>query len=467
MTESTNAKPRVLIVGAYERDNFGDLLFLLVTERHLGDAEVVAAAPFESDMTELLDRHVPAYGPLLAREKFDVIWTAGGQVGGIDVRNAYRLSAPPEEYEAFERGSAQERARLLQERLGTDRPVVSPYMPSPSAYPLNDDAITVLNSVGLAGIRGVSRSRREELITLLRDATHISVRDKESSDFLTSLGIEHSLVPDVVHAISVHHPAARDPGSDLAIFQSSSQILRRFGVPEVGAALARSRQLKGLRIRLLAAGTATGHDSFEDFEELIHHVRKHAPRTDIEVIRDRRPLDLVDHISRARVVIGTSLHVRIISCAYGIPRVTLRRTKPTRYARVWDPDMPYDVTLPRLDDAIEQALAAGERPEVAARAADLTRLAYENLESLADRVLTAARTQTEEDRELRRKLRARNQVTLREHRFGCESEISKLEESLAKAKRELSTIRSSRTYRLAQRLARVYRAVRPGGARRS
>jgi hypothetical protein len=25
--------PRVLLVGAYERDNFGDLLFLLVTER--------------------------------------------------------------------------------------------------------------------------------------------------------------------------------------------------------------------------------------------------------------------------------------------------------------------------------------------------------------------------------------------------------------------------------------------------
>jgi hypothetical protein len=74
---------RVLLAGAYERDNFGDLLFLLVTERYLDGAEVVAAAPFSADMRALVDRHVPAYGPLLRDEAFDAIWTVGGQVGRI------------------------------------------------------------------------------------------------------------------------------------------------------------------------------------------------------------------------------------------------------------------------------------------------------------------------------------------------------------------------------------------------
>jgi hypothetical protein len=54
--------PRVLLVGAYERDNFGDLLFLLVTERYLEGADVVAAAPFSADMRHLLGREIPAYG---------------------------------------------------------------------------------------------------------------------------------------------------------------------------------------------------------------------------------------------------------------------------------------------------------------------------------------------------------------------------------------------------------------------
>ena len=45
MTAEAIDGPRVLAVGAYERDNVGDLLFLLVTERYLRGAQVVAAAP--------------------------------------------------------------------------------------------------------------------------------------------------------------------------------------------------------------------------------------------------------------------------------------------------------------------------------------------------------------------------------------------------------------------------------------
>ena len=88
-------RPRVLLVGAYERDNFGDLLFLLVTERYLEGADVVAAAPFAADMRALLGRRIPAYGPLLRDERFDAVWTVGGQVGRIDLERAFKLSAAP------------------------------------------------------------------------------------------------------------------------------------------------------------------------------------------------------------------------------------------------------------------------------------------------------------------------------------------------------------------------------------
>ena len=143
--------PRVLVVGAYERDNFGDLLFLLVTERYLAEAEVVAAAPFAADMTALLDRRIHAYGPLLQREAFDVIWTAGGQVGALDVERAYRMSAPPAAYRGFRRRSRRGRERILQRAVG-GAPVVSPYIPSTAAYPRNAGAVTVLDSAGLSGI---------------------------------------------------------------------------------------------------------------------------------------------------------------------------------------------------------------------------------------------------------------------------------------------------------------------------
>jgi polysaccharide pyruvyl transferase len=407
--QPTDSSPRVLMVGAYERDNVGDLLFLLVTERYLPDAQVISAAPFSADMTALLDRRVHAYGPLLRSERFDVIWTAGGQVGAVDLRRAFRMSAPPGAYRRYRRSSERKRAAILRRAVG-GATVVSPYIPSPLAYPLNAGAISVLNSAGLSGIRRIDPQRRELLVALLRGQTFISVRDRPSSRFLAGLGIEHSLVPDAVHAIGVLRPRPRDPDSDVAILQASTAILGRLGLETVAAGIAGSRSLKGLRLRLLPAGTATGHDSIADYEALIDHVKRSAPGTDIEILEARRPLELVDHISRARVVVGTSLHVRIIACAYGLPRVTLSRYKPTKYALTWDPDMPFDVPVEGLDAAIEAALASAERPEVAARSAELSRRAHEHLTDLADRVMTLATTEKARDRARRLERRRAQQV---------------------------------------------------------
>ena len=50
-------------------------------------------------------------------------------------------------------------------------PPPSPYIPLPSAYPRNAGAVTVLNSVGIAGVRGVEPPRRAGLIGALRGAT--------------------------------------------------------------------------------------------------------------------------------------------------------------------------------------------------------------------------------------------------------------------------------------------------------
>src|SRR5215218_5645195 len=134
-------RPRVLTVGAYERHNVGDLLFLLVTERYLRAARVVAAAPFGADMRALLDRRIAAHGPLLRDASFDVIWTVGGQVGAIDTTRAYRMSAPPRAYHRFARASPRRRAAMLARATGGVSSL-SPYVPSPLDHPHNAGAIT-------------------------------------------------------------------------------------------------------------------------------------------------------------------------------------------------------------------------------------------------------------------------------------------------------------------------------------
>ena len=170
--------------------------------------------------------------------------------------------------------------------------------------------------------------------------------------------------------------------------QISGSILHRLGPERVAARIAHSRSLRGLAVRLLPAGTATGHDSLADYEALAAAIKRRAPWLGTRIVDERRPLELVDRIARARVVVGTSLHVRIVAAAYGVPRVTLTRWKPTQYARTWDDVMPFDVGIDRLDDAIDAALV--RRGDAAARSEELARLAHEHLGELAGRVLAAA-----------------------------------------------------------------------------
>ena len=373
--------PRVLLVGAYERDNLGDLLFLLVTERYVAEAEVVAAAPFAADMRALLDRRVHAYGPLLRDEPWDVVWTVGGQIGSIDLRRAYRLSASPEALARFDRANPLTRARILRRAVGGVR-VEAPYIPD-----LTPGALTIVNSAGLSGIRWLPAGRRDRLIALLRTRSSITVRDGASSRFLTNAGIEHDLAPDAVHAVNRLWPGERDPRSDVAVVQVSRGILAQLGLERLAAAIAASPALAALRIRLLLAGTANGHDAAEDLERLAALVRRAAPGRDVALLEARRPRELVEEIRRAKVVVASSLHVRVVAAAFGIGRVSLVRPKTTRYARTWDADMPFDVGPDGLDAAVARAIARAEEPEAAAHAAGLSRLAHERLNALAHRAL--------------------------------------------------------------------------------
>jgi hypothetical protein len=382
-----------MLVGAFERDNFGDLLFLLLTERYLHGADVVAASPFSSDMTALLDRRIHAYGPLLEQERFDAVWTVGGQVGALDLRRAFGMSASPWQYLRL-RALPEWRRPAFVARAARGAGAVAPYLPELSAYARNAGVPAVLNSAGLSGLGSVAPDRRAGILRLLRGLDAVAVRDAPSAHYLDRVGIPHVLAPDAVHALGVVEPALPPAAPDTAVVQVSAAVLEAIGVDTLAHAIRTSHALRGLRIRLLAAGTARRHDSTAGYERLADRI---GPGADVELVRGRRPLELVARIRDARVVIGTSLHVRVVAAAYGVARVSLAKNKPTRYARTWDRDMPYGVTADRLDGAVAAALAEAERPEAAEHAATLAWRAHGHLEELAAHVLTLARDETAED----------------------------------------------------------------------
>lgn len=377
--------PRILLVGAYERDNFGDLLLLLQTEHYLPDnADIVTGALFATDMTALLDRKIPAYGPLLEQESFDAVWTVGGEVGGANLQQAFRMIASDEELSLWRVASESAKGRMIGARTG-GTPIDSPYMPRLAAYPKNVAAAQVLNSVGFAGVSKLSAERQQVVQEISRSADRISVRDLASSAWLQQKGVAHTLAPDLVHTIARTRPAKGPRNEQLALVQISEPEIKRRGAQLVAEAIAKSVRLSSYTIKFFVAGTAPGHDSVERYQDLSRRIHEISPNQRIEISKLRRPYDLVDELSTASLWVGLSLHGRIISSAYGIPRVSFTKNKVDAYASTWDPDMPWGVNLDQLDDAIELALSPAQQ-SASAVGGDLAALAEKNIRSAVDEI---------------------------------------------------------------------------------
>ncbi|MGA1835723.1 polysaccharide pyruvyl transferase family protein [Herbiconiux sp. 11R-BC] len=395
--------PSVLLIGAYERENFGDLLFLLRTRAYLGDSETTASAPFSGEMLELLGERIPAYSEALAERPHDAVWVVGGEVGGTTVSDAYRMSATDEEWTQYQQSPQKERWARLEQVSGM-RVAASPYLPRMSAFPQTYGSALVVNSVGLSGMRRLLGDRRDETLGAVREAAFVSVRDRQSSDLLRQLSITHTLAPDLVHTLTIDEPGIADKQSDLALVQVKGNVLSRYGAAELARVLATSRNLADYRIRLFSAGSARGHDSFELYQDVVDEFRKMAPGRQIDISTQMRPMDKAAEIASAGLWLGTSLHGLIISTAYDVPRVALELDKLVRYAETWEETMPFGVALDDIDAAVDSALAASEASVKSKRSLDLAQQAQS---SIREAVSAAASGLSQADLSARRERIAR------------------------------------------------------------
>lgn len=382
--------PQVTLVGAYERDNFGDLLFLLQTRHYVEtiSRNVVASAPFSARAGGPLPESIRRYASTVAECHPDAVWVVGGEVGSTSVADAFLISASARDFSDFRSQSKRGRIRYLEHVSGLE-PSAMAYLPRMSALPHTHGSSLIVNSVGLNGIRGLWGSRQEDAIASLREATFISVRDRRSSEFLRQLSIEHLLAPDLIHSISLNHEPNGEPEPNVALIQVKARVLMQYGPEEFAEALAKSRELKKFQLRLFTAGLARGHDSVELYGQVVESFRRLAPDRDISLSTSLLPWEKADEIARCGLWIGTSLHGLIISTAYDVPRVGLELKKLAGYAETWGEPMPTGVSLHDLDGAVEQALLLATASKKSGRALELGQLAEANVKNAVAEALNA------------------------------------------------------------------------------
>lgn len=369
-----------LLIGAYERENFGDLLFLSQTESYLKSTATLATAPFPGAMKEFIDKDIIQYGRAIESNRPRAVWCAGGEVGGTSLKQAFKMSAVDHDVDRTAKLSLSDFHQFLRSNTGLSE-FSSPYLPRMSAHRHTHESVMIINSAGLSGLRRLIGSRRSEAWGAVREARFISVRDQDSSNLLRRHRVPHALAPDLVHTLGLDESFRNAAEPDLALVQVKAAVLERVGTETLAKALVESPALKPFRIRLFSAGSARGHDDSRLYEQVECRVRAMEPRRDISISQTTRPLDKAREIANSGLWIGTSLHGLIISSTFGIPRIGLHLEKLIRYAKTWNDDMPVGAEISEINAAVERALHVATRTEQSSAGLRLAQLADDNIKA--------------------------------------------------------------------------------------
>jgi len=357
------------LFGAFDRHNFGDLLF-----PHLLAAQLPEQA-FE--YCGLAARDLRAFGghrvTQLPARPMQLIHAGGELLTCNAWQAAVMLLDPAAAAEAIARCDADlaAAAAWAARQLGTPRTM--PYVVGRDA--LAPGGRLIFNAVGGVEWDFLSAAQRDEVKAALGQADWLSVRDHVTQAALWVEGIDAPLCPDPAvmvaqcfgEVIRQHRQqgavkAMRDafPQGYLAC-QFSADFAADASLDALARGLSKVAAASGLGVALFRAGAAPWHDD----PALLEKLQRRLPPGTAELFPSLHLWDICALIAASRGMVGSSLHGRILALAYGLPRVSLmppqqgrRPDKRAAFAETWEPDaVPRSVAVDRIEPALMQALA--------------------------------------------------------------------------------------------------------------
>ena len=367
----------VVLFGAFDRHNLGDLLFPHIAQAMLGDVPVRFAGLATRDLREFGGHRVEAIGELIAgwRGEPPTLWHVGGETLTCSAFEAAVMlldagEVPP--LLAHFAAHPGERAAWARRCTGVDSP--APYVLSRRDWPA---VRTVVHSgVGGVDLEHVDAPLRDAVLARLHEADRLLVRDIRTQAVLRRHGLDADLVPDPAVLLAelfgsrierhgrTGEPAAvraAFPGGYLAV-QCSAAFADDATLGLLAAALARVQAGRGLGLALLRAGAAPWHDDLA----VLRRLASSLPTESTRVIATLDIWDLCALIAGSVATIGSSLHARIVATAFARPGVSLhpdrsagRIRKTDAWIETWEPKAAATAATPdQLDAALQAALGA-------------------------------------------------------------------------------------------------------------
>jgi polysaccharide pyruvyl transferase WcaK-like protein len=359
--------PPTLIFGAFDRHNFGDMLFAHILARLLAeqspDVRPIFAGCAQRDLRASGGHDVAALSQLAQRFRDEPVTLihAGGELLTCDAWEAAVMLTKPEDTQAriARYGSrADDRRAWARAELGSD--AHAPYVVGRETFP--EAASIRFNAVGGATLDARDPALRDEVLTKLRTADRISVRDARTQATLRHAGIDAPLVPD---------PAALVAELFDARIQAARPVLRHgylaiqfsadFGddatLGHIARQLDRLGASTGLGIALFRAGAAPWHDDIAVYERMAARMR----HPDVRIVDSLNIWTICALIAGSAGFAGSSLHGRIVAMAYGLPRINFHHAdaaKQRAYVSTWEiADAPGVVPIGEIHEAMRAAMS--------------------------------------------------------------------------------------------------------------
>jgi hypothetical protein len=369
------ARSPIVVFGAFDRHNLGDLLFPHLAQALLPEEELIVAGLASRDLRPVGGHRVQSLAEVAAAvgERPVRVLQLGGELLTCSAWQAAVMLLPPEQVQptvAWLRRRPSTRRRWVRDALGRD---------DRAPYVFARDTLPNVERFVVAGVGGVDLARgtatmRDEVVAKLRRADAVSARDRVTHAALRTAGIEAALIPDPAVAVATffatrveRHARQRDVAAAQQAFAAgyvALQVSADFGddatLDELARELRELMAATGLGVVLFRAGAAPWHDDDTVLERL-------AARLPPARVRRFDSLDVWDVcalIERATLVIGSSLHARLVALAFARARVSLPPPAERAQARklaanvaTWDAPAGLPVRSSALAAAAHAALA--------------------------------------------------------------------------------------------------------------
>jgi hypothetical protein len=325
--------PTYYLVGAFDRHNYGDILFPAVHREYIlnqnPDAKIEYVAITESDMTDCGGFRTLALKDVLGKtlSPEDRIILCGGDILSADwmlmvAHISSRWLMKP--------------ARVLRRILGVEmtNQMVRRMMGERNEYPYvvgpeDTQAAIYYTSVGGAGFSKTDNRQLKRVSQLLKGAAAVSVRDTEVEQLLSQEGVTLRCTPDTALIMSdlftLDMLNKRDWKGTVRTFgdfdferyysfQGAKRLIES-DIETLANEIETVYQQTGFAPMMVPIGRAPDHEDHIPLEALVSRLRERGVPCAIQ--DSEHILSIMASLASAETYVGTSLHGAITTYAYG------------------------------------------------------------------------------------------------------------------------------------------------------